>query len=420
MTNEQTTNDAQPAPQEELPHYPFPFADHSLECPVEYERLRQECPVARVQMPYGGNALLLTRHADVAKAYTDPQIGMVQASDGDIPRREAGAVVGSGTDQASLFSVSNARHNQIRRLVTQAFTVKSANDLAPRVVEVTNELVDAMERSGPPADLFEDYAIQTPMTVICEMLGIPQEHEHQFRQWAREMFKTTTPPKERQAQMRQMVAYLLPLIEQERKQPGDNVLGLLVKALEKGEEVITQEEVLTFARAMIVAGFETVSTTFTNSAFILLQRPDLLAQLQERLDDPERMAMAVEEILRITPLGNGGRPRIARGDVLLSSTTVHPGEVLMLDFNSANRDEAVFSQPNDVNFDREVNPMITFARGIHSCLGQQVARMELRVLWTTLLTRFPKVRLAVPPQEVPWRSEDSATIGPAHLPVIWE
>jgi cytochrome P450 len=345
---------------------------------------------------------------------------MVQAADGDIPRREAGAVVGSGTEQAGLFSVSDARHNQIRRLVTQAFTVKAANDLAPRVVAVTNALVDAMQRSGPPADLFEDYAIQTPMTVICEMLGIPLEHEHQFRQWAREMFKTTTPPKEMQAQMRQMVAYLLPLIEQERKQPGDNVLGMLVKALEQGDAVITQEEVLTFARSMIISGFETVSTTFTNSAFILLQRPDLLAQVQERLDDPARMATAMEEILRITPLGNGGRPRIARGDVVLSSTTIHPGEVLMLDFLSANRDEAVFPQPNDVNFDREVNPMITFGRGIHSCLGQQIAHMELRVLWTTLLIRLPKIRLAVPPQEVPWRSEDSATIGPAHLPVIWE
>jgi cytochrome P450 len=132
-------------------------------------------------MPYGGDALLVTRHADVVKAFTDPQCGLIQAADGDVPRLEAGEVVGSGNERATLTSVSDARHNQIRRLVTQAFTVKSANDLAPRVVTVTNELVDAMERSGSPADLFEDYAIQTPMTVICDLLGVPRQDEHLFR-----------------------------------------------------------------------------------------------------------------------------------------------------------------------------------------------------------------------------------------------
>jgi cytochrome P450 len=192
-----------------------------------------------------------------------------------------------------------------------------------------------------------------------------------------------------------------------------------VNAHEQGDEVITQQEMLSFAVGLIAAGFETVSTTFTNSAFLLLQRPDLLAQLKERLDDPARMASVIEEILRMTPIGLG-RPRIARGEVTLSGTTVHPGEVLMLDILSANRDESVFPHAKEVNFDREANPMISFGRGIHACLGQQIARMELRVLWSTLLTRLPSIRLAVPPEEVPWRPDESATFGPAHLPVTWE
>jgi cytochrome P450 len=419
MMYKHTTDDAQQAPQEEILGYPFPFAEHSLECPAEYERLREACPVARVQMPFGGDAFLLTRHADVVKAWTDPQCGVIQVADGDVPRREAGRVVGSGGEMASLFSVSDARHNQTRRLVTQAFTVKSANALVPRVVEVTNALVDAMERSGPPADLFEDYAIQTPMTVICEMLGVPSKDELQFRQWGRAFVSTTMPPEEQQEQKRQMGAYLLPLIEQERKHPGSNVLGTLVKAYEQGDEVITQQEMLSFAGGLIAAGFETVSTTFTNSAFLLLQRPDLIAQLQERLDDPERMATAIEEILRITPIGLG-RPRIARSDVTFSGTIIHPGEVIMLDMLSANRDESAFPHAQEVDFDREANPMVSFGRGIHACLGQQIARMELRVLWTTLLTRLPGVRLAVSPAEVPWRPDETATFGPAHLPVTWE
>jgi cytochrome P450 len=219
--------------------------------------------------------------------------------------------------------------------------------------------------------------------------------------------------------MQRMIAYLQPLIERERANPRDNVLGLLVSAHEKGDEVISEQEVLTFAIGLIAAGFETVSTTFTNSAFLLLQRPDLIEQLKERLDDPARMATAIDEILRITPIGGGGRPRITRGEVSFGETTIQPGEVVMLDSLSANRDEAVFADPLTVNFDREGNQMITFGRGIHACIGQQIARMELRVLWSTLLKRLPAIRLAVPPSEVPWRTNDSSTIGPAHLPVVW-
>jgi cytochrome P450 len=421
MTQKNPADGRQQALQEEVLAYPFPLADHSLEVvdPTIYERLQAACPVARVRMPVGGEALLLTRHADVVKAFTDPRVGTVQLSDGDIPRRGRGRGPGAGTEMASLFSVSDARHNHMRRLVTQWFTVKAANELAPRVVEVTNQLVDAMERSGPPADLFEDYAIKTPMTVICELLGVPRQDEPQFRQWARVLFSVETLPEEARAQRGQMVQYLLPLIEQERKQPHNNVLGTLVKAHEQGDEVLTQEEMLSFAMGLIIAGFETVSTTFTNSAFILLQRPDLLAQLPERLDDPARMATAMEEILRMTPLGTGGRPRIARDDVELSGCPIMKGEVVLLDSRAANRDPSVFPHAQEVDFDRDPNAQITFGRGIHACLGQQIARMELRVLWTTLLTRLPTIRLAVPPTEVPWRPAESATTGPAHLPVTW-
>ena len=421
MTQMNSTDQVQHTSPEDVLAYPFPLADHSLELadPTVYERLQAECPVAHVRMPVGGEAVLLTRHSDVVQALTHPHVGTVQVSDGDLPRRGQGRGPGGGNEMASLFSVSDARHNQIRRVVTQWFTVKTANSLEPRVVELTNDLVDTMERSGPPADLFEDYAIKTPMTVICELLGVPGDDEPRFRQWARVLFSIETLPAEASAQRQQIVQYLLPLIEQERKQPRDNMLGTLVKAYEKGEEVLTQEEMLSMAMALIIAGFETVSTTFTNSAFTLLQRPNLLAQLRERLNDPERLAPAIEEILRTTTLGVGGRPRIARADVEFSGCPVKKGEVLILDSRAANRDPSVFPHAQEVDFDRDPNPQITFGRGIHACLGQQIARMELRVLWSTLLTRLPTIRLAVPAAEVPWRPYESATTGPAHLPVTW-
>lgn len=417
MSNEQDGNVQMQDGQQEAPlHFPFPLADHDLELPKEYMELQATCPVARVKMTYGGDALLLTRHADVIKAANDTRrCGTILSSDGDVPRQE----VAPRTREGSLFTVTPERHNQIRRLVTQAFTVKHANEMRPGVVALTNRLIDEMERKGPPADLYEDYAIKTPMAVICELLGIPYEDEKLFREWGRDLLSRTATSEEQQERWEKMVQYIMPLIEKERTNPSGTVLGMLVKNREQGDDVLTEQEMLSFGLGLIAAGFETTSTSFTNSAFVLFQRPDLLEQLKTRIDDEEAMASAIEEILRTTLLGVGGRPRIVREEVEFSGVRIPPGEVLMLSFFAGNKDPRVFPDPDAVNFDRTPNPILSFGRGIHACLGQQLARMEMQVLWSTLLTRLPHVRLAVAASEVPWRSSDSATIGPAHLPVVW-
>ncbi|GCE07427.1 cytochrome P450 [Dictyobacter aurantiacus] len=404
--------------QQDIPNYPFPFAPHSLSIPAEYERLRNECPVARVHMPYGGDAFLPTRYQDIAKAFGDPKCAPILRSDGDVPRMEAGDVTGTSASNDSLFSVSDARHNKLRRVVTQAFTVQAANKLRPRVVEVTHALVDAMERSGPPADLFEDYAIQTPMTVLCEMLGIPQREERFLRESARIALSTVASPQERYAQAMKLRQYLTPIITQAQEEPADNVLGLLVRAQQQGDHVMKESEMYSFAMGMIIAGFETVSTTFTNSAFIVLQDPELLARLRTQIREPEQWGSAIEELLRVTPIGHG-RPRITREPVQFGETTVPAGEVVFLSAVAANYDPAVFADPDEIRFDREIKPILSFGRGIHACLGQQIARMELQVLWETLLTRLPTIRLAVPPERVPWRADETLTFGPSNLPVAW-
>ncbi|GHO62193.1 cytochrome P450 [Ktedonobacter sp. SOSP1-52] len=418
MSKEQLTPTSE-ASQEELPTYPFPFADHSLQLSEEYDRQRQKCPVARVHMPYGGDAFMPTRYEEIAQAFADPKCGAIRASDGDVPRLEAGHVTGvEDSAAASIFAVSDARHNKLRRVIGPAFTVPAANKLRSRVAEVTHALVDAMERKGPPADLFEDYAIQVPMTVLCEMLGIPREEEHLYRESARMLVSTTASAQEKQAQGMKLMHYLTPIIQEAQTNPRDNILGLLVRAREKGDEVMTETEMYGFAMAVIGAGFETVSTTFTNSAFILLQQPELVAQLRAHLEQPDQLARAIEEILRITPIGHG-RPRITREPVQLGETTIPAGEVVFLATHAANYDSSVFPDAREIRFDRDLQPILSFGRGIHACLGQQIARMELQILWQTLLTRLPSVRLAVAPSEVPWRADEALTFGPEHLPVTW-
>jgi cytochrome P450 len=419
MNNEQLTPTNE-ANQEEIPSYPFPFADHSLDVPEEYDRLRQQCPVARVHMPYGGDAFVATRYQEIAQAFADPKCAAIQASDGAVPRLEAGAVTGTeeGSEIASMFTVSDARHNKLRRVIAPAFTVAAANKLRPRVVEVTHALVDAMERSGPPADLFEDYALQVPMTVLCEMLGIPREEERLYRESARVLISTKVTPQEKMMQAMTLMQSLAPIIQEAQANPVDNVLGLLVRAQKQGDEVMTESEMYGFVMAVIGAGFETVSTTFTNSAFRLLQQPELKAQLRTHLDEPDQLANAIEELLRVTALGHG-RPRITRETVQLGETTIPAGEVIFLAPHAANYDSSVFPDARTIRFDRDMQPIMSFGRGIHACLGQQIARMELQVLWQTLLTRLPSIRLAVAPSEVPWRENEALTFGPAHLPATW-
>jgi len=417
MTDQQPTV-TPAAPSDEIAHYPFPF-DYSMTCPAGYARARETGPVVKVHMPFDGEAYLITGYAETVAAFNNPQCTMIQYSDGKLPRMEEGDIIGaSAQDEGGLFTVSDARHHQIRRLVTRVFTVQHAHSLIPRVTEVTNELIDEMVARGAPGDLYEDYAIQTPIAVISEMIGVTRQDEHLFREWGRAIVSTSITPEQKAALWQQMAGYIAPQVQQAGENPGNNVLGLLIKAHEKGDEVLSHREMFQLIMGLIGAGFETVSTSFTNQALLLFQRPDLLEQLRERIDDPGRMGRAIEELLRVTPLGHA-RPRITRAEVKMGDTTIAPGEVILLSPNSANFDEAVIPHPEVIDFDREANPMITFGRGIHACLGQQLARMELQVLWTTLLKRLPGVQLAVPPEEVPFRPDVSITIGPAHLPVTW-
>jgi cytochrome P450 len=417
MTDQQPTI-LSPTSSDEVADYPFPF-DHSMTCPAGYTHARETGPVVKVHMPFGGDAYLVTSYTETIKAFSNPQCAMIQYSDGKLPRMEEGDIIGaSAQDEGGLFNVSDARHHQIRRLVTRVFTVQHAQSLIPRVTEVTNELLDSLIAKGAPGDLYEDYAIQTPMAVISEMVGVTRQNEHLFREWGRSIVSIALTPEQKGALWHQMAGYIAPQLQQAQENPGNNVLGLLIKAREKGDEVLSQQEMFQLIMGLIGAGFETVSTSFTNQALLLFQHRDLLEQLRERVDDPVRMGRAIEELLRVTPLGHA-RPRITRAEVKMGNTTIAPGEVILLSPNGANFDETFIPHPEVIDFDREANPMITFGRGIHACLGQQLARMELQVLWTTLLTRLPNVRLAVPPAEVPFRPAVSVTIGPAHLPVTW-
>jgi cytochrome P450 len=299
-------------------------------------------------------------------------------------------------------------------LVTKAFTARRVEALRPRAQQIADSLVDAMLAQGAPADLVEDFALLLPITVICELLGVPVEDRTDFRVWSDAFLSTSKFTVDEVIVHRgQLRAYIAALIAARRDDPRDDLLTALVSARDDDDR-LSEEELLSLSEAILIAGHETTASQIPNFVHTLLVHPDQLAVLGADLDLVPR---AVEELLRFTPLGEGGtQARYALEDVELGGITVRAGEPVVVAIHAANRDETVYTRPDELDLHRREASHIGFGHGPHHCLGASLARMELQVALRTLLGRLPGLRHA---GEVTWKSGLS-TRGPEHMPITWE
>ena len=390
-------------------NYPFGEAVR-LELDPTYEELREHEPVARVRLPYGGDAWLVTKYDDAKTVLSDPRFSRAAALGRDVPRS-----VPVIQNRPSILSTDPPEHGRLRKLIAKGFTMRRTEQLRARAQEVVDGLLDAMEEQGPPADLVEALNMPLPITIICEMLGVPYEDRGQFRVWSdRALAITAFTPDEVTAAMDSLTDYIAGLVEQRRKSPTDDVLGTLVIARDE-EDRLSEDELVNFGVTLLVAGHETTANQLGNFMYTLFTNPDRLAELRA---DLELVPAAVEELLRITPLGgSAGFPRIATEDVELSGVKIAAGDAVFSG-QAGNRDPAVFDLPAEIDFHRESNPHIAFGHGVHHCVGAPLARMELQVAISTLLRRFPKLELAVPVEEVEFK-KGRLVRGLAALPVRW-
>jgi cytochrome P450 len=385
------TTEQQPRP------YPFSEPDR-LELDPAYAQIRAEGGLARVQCPYGGPALLATRYEDVKLVLGDPRFSRARAVAGDQP---AHTPIGPGPD--AMVSMDPPDHTRLRRVVAKAFTMRRIEQLRPRVQQIIEDLLDAMQAQGRPVDLVAEFARPQPALVIFELFGVPGEDRKQLQEWA-ETTLTATGDRYTLEDVFQALdslrAYMADLLQERRRKPADDLLSVLVAARDE-EDRLSEKELLDLATGVLITGYETTADQISNFAYLLLTRPDHLRQLRA---DPELIPQAVEEMLRFVPLLRGTSfPRVATEDVLLSGGLVRAGEAVLPAMMSANRDEAVFTDPDELDFHREQNPHLGFGHGVHRCLGAQLAKMELQIALGALLRRFPQLRLAVPAEEVPWR-----------------
>ena len=391
--------------------YPFGEPDGLLLDPAYDELLRHE-PVSRVELPYGGQAWLAVGHADVRTVLSDPRVSRAAVVGRDVPR------VRPEIDHqaSSILNMDPPDHTRLRKLVARAFTARRVEELRPRAAELTAELLAGMRAAGPGADLVEHMSVPLPVTIICELLGVPVEDRPIFRTGSDAALSTSAmTPQERAAAMEQLVGYMAGLVAQRRATPTDDLLGALVSARDEGDR-LNEAELIGLGLGILIGGHETTMNQIGNMTYLLLSRPDRGAALR---GDAAAIATAVEELLRFTPLGAAaGFPRIATEDVELSGVTVRAGEAVVVSVHAANRDPEVFDDPGTLLLDRAVNRHIGFGYGAHHCLGAQLARMELQEALGGLLREFPDLRLAVPAEDVHWR-QGALVRGPRTLPLAW-
>lgn len=391
----------------------YPFGEPiRLDMDPLFAKLRREEPTSRVQLPYGDEGWLVTRYADAKLVLADPRFSRAVTVDReDIPRTTPGP-----SRQNSLLSMDAPEHSRLRKLVAKAFTSRRVEQLRPRAQQIVDERLTEIESSGPVADLVQSLALPLPVTVICEMLGVPTEDQHRFRDFSDTVLSTTAhTPAQIDAARASLEEYLAELVAQRRAEPADDLLAALVAARDNDDR-LTEDELVNMGIGLLIAGHETTANQIANFTYVLLSEPRHWELLRSR---PELVPGAIEELLRYVQLGSGGSfARVATEDVVLGEVTVRAGESVIVNTQAANRDESVFDNSEELDLTRKNNPHMAFGHGIHHCLGAQLARLELQVALGSLLQRFPTLHLAVPFEEVPWKT-GLLVRGPKALPVSW-
>ncbi|RSM86105.1 cytochrome P450 [Kibdelosporangium aridum] len=373
--------------------------------------LADDEPLVRVRLAYGGEAWVARRYEDVKVVLADLRFSRSAAIGKDVPRSDPWI-----REDHSILDMDPPDHTRLRKLVLKAFTTRRVEMLRPRAQQIVDTLLDEMIAKGAPGDLMEGLSWPLPMTVNCEMLGVPYEDRAKLREWTdASVALTALTPEEARAGLQSLYDYMSALLEKRRDDPRDDLLTAMMQAREDNDR-LEHDEIVQLAVMLLITGHESTSYQFGNVIFNLLTHPDELAKLRA---NPDLVNNAVEELLRFTPLASSdGFIRIAKEDIELGNTTIRAGEGVFVDLDAANRDPRRFDDPLELRIDRESARHISFGHGVHHCLGAQLARMEFQVELSTLIRRFPDLALAVDPKDLPWR-HGRLVRGLNELPVTW-
>ncbi|MGA5560284.1 cytochrome P450 [Streptomyces platensis] len=376
--------------------------------PAELAELREQRPLRPMRYPDGHIGWLATGHAVTRAIAADPRFSsryellrlpLPGGPSGPLPPAPIGDLTG----------IDAPEHTRYRRLLAGKFTVRRMRLLTDRVEQITADHLDAMERQGPVVDLVQAFAHPVPALMICELLGVPQADRARFQEHAAMLSSPDAGPEAQMAALAALTECVGELVPAKRAHPTDDLLSDLTTT------DLTDDELAGIGGFLLAAGLDTTANMLGLGTFALLSHPEQAAALRA---DPGLADQAVEELLRYLSIAHTGI-RAALEDVELDGQLIKAGDTVTVSVSAANRDPLKFPDPDTLDLQRKATGHLAFGHGAHQCLGQQLARVEMRVAFPALFRRFPTLRLAVPPEDVPLR--DAMNIhGVYQLPVTWD
>ena len=392
--------------------------------PPEYGKLREDQPIATVGLP-GDRLTWLVTGLEAARAVLgDPRFTSDRSHPAfPVPQpRPAGApppAAAPGARRArargaSLIGMDPPDHTAARRTVISEFSLRRVQALRPRIQEIVDERIGAMLTAGPPADLVQALSLPVPSEVICGLLGVPYAQHEFFQSRSMLLLSHRAPPEERMNGIRDLFGFVDALVSDKEREPGDDLLGRQVTR-RRAAGGYDHFDLVSLAFLLLVAGHETTASMISLGTLAIMRDPAALVPV---VTSPDRAPRAVEELLRFFSIADTGTGRVALADADIGGTLIRAGDGVIVSLLAANRDPAVFPGPDQIDPARSSRGHVAFGSGPHQCLGQNLARAELEIVYGTLFRRIPGLRLAVPARDLPVK-DDAFVYGLNELPVTW-
>jgi cytochrome P450 len=400
----------------EIPEYPMsraagcPFAP-----PPEVMELSAARPLSRVRIWDGSTPWLITGYDEVRALFSDSRVSVDDRRPG-FPHWNAGMLSTVHKRPRSVFTSDAEEHTRFRRMLSKPFTFKRVEGLRPAIQQITDEHIDAMLAGPRPADVVTALALPVPSLVISQLLGVPYEDAEMFQHHANIGLARYATGEDTVKGAMNLNRYLAQLVEAKMDNPAEDAVSDLAERVKAGE--LSVKEAAQLGTGLLIAGHETTANMIGLGVLALLQYPDQAAVLRDT-DDPKVVANAVEELLRYLSIIQNGQRRVAAEDIEIAGEVIRAGEGIIIDLAPANWDAKAFAEPERLYLHRSgAGQHVAFGYGRHQCVGQQLARAELQIVFHTLLRRIPSLELAAPIEDIPFK-HDRLAYGVYELPVTW-
>lgn len=400
----------------DVPDYPMarqtgcPFAP-----PPDVMALAKSKPLSRVRIWDGSTPWLITGYDEVRALFSDSRVSVDDRRAG-FPHWNEGMLSTVHKRPRSVFTSDAEEHTRFRRMLSKPFTFKRVEGLRPVIQQITDDHIDTMLAGPQPADIVTAVALPVPSLVISQLLGVPYEDAEFFQRHANVGLARYATGEDTAKGAAGLAKYLANLVETKMENPAEDAVSDLAERVRAGE--LSVREAAQLGTGLLIAGHETTANMIGLGVLALLDHPDQLAVLRDT-DDPNVIANAVEELLRYLSIIQNGQRRVAVEDIDIAGETIRAGEGIIIDLAPANWDANAFDEPDRLYLHRsKAGQHVAFGYGRHQCVGQQLARAELQIVFHTLARRIPTMRLAVAIENIPFK-HDRLAYGVYELPVTW-